>query len=121
MAEDSKFYYFAYGSNLLSQRIILANPSSQYLGVGRLTNYTVIFCEQNEKCPWGPKSATASITPREGEDIFGAVWILDKRDLASLDKQEGVPSLYTPFDVPVELLSGEKPVSCKVAFFNHLQ
>lgn len=31
------FFYFAYGSNLLKKRIRINNPSSEFVGIGKLT------------------------------------------------------------------------------------
>ena len=33
---DASFLYFAYGSNLLRERLILANPSARFVAVGKL-------------------------------------------------------------------------------------
>lgn len=97
----TRFYYFAYGSNMLKQRIVLNNPSAKYVGIGKLSDYVLKFCCCNEKSVWGANSGTATIIPQTGEHVYGAVWTLDNCDLASLDKQEGVPKFYAPIQVSV--------------------
>ncbi|CAL8100541.1 unnamed protein product [Calicophoron daubneyi] len=111
MMDRQFFYYFAYGSNLLKQRIQLRNSSAQYVGVGRLLGYTLQFCGRSIN--WGGSPAT--IVPDPSSCVYGAVWTLDKKDLPSLDSQEGVPFEYTPFELSV-LLSvdkEEKLISCR--------
>ncbi|VDP69670.1 unnamed protein product [Echinostoma caproni] len=94
-----KFHYFAYGSNLLKQRIQLRNPSAVFAGIGLLSGYSIKFVGHSSY--WG--GAVATIEPSQGDIVCGAVWILDTTDLPSLDAQEGVPKIYTPLEVNVTL------------------
>ncbi|KAK5922820.1 hypothetical protein CgunFtcFv8_020053 [Champsocephalus gunnari] len=43
MQNDHTFLYFAYGSNLLKERLQLKNPSATVHGVARLKNYKLMF------------------------------------------------------------------------------
>ncbi|KAF7259821.1 hypothetical protein EG68_02840 [Paragonimus skrjabini miyazakii] len=105
-------YYFAYGSNLLRQRIQLRNRSAVYVGVGCLTNYVLVFGGKSEY--WG--GATATIKPSLTDCVYGVVWTLDDEDIASLDAQEGVPNHYSPFSVSVSV--GEKVFTCRTYALN---
>ncbi|KAF8566541.1 hypothetical protein P879_05506 [Paragonimus westermani] len=105
-------YYFAYGSNLLKQRIQLHNRSAVYVGVGYLTNYRLLFGGKSDH--WG--GATASIKPSPTDCVYGAVWTLDDRDISSLDAQEGVPNHYSPFNVSVSV--GGKILTCRTYALN---
>ncbi len=41
--EKETFYYFAYGSNLSSERIRVSNPSAEAVGAALLENYALDF------------------------------------------------------------------------------
>lgn len=45
MAQHNCFLYFAYGSNLLKERIHINNPSAKMIGVGKLKVKFVAFCK----------------------------------------------------------------------------
>ncbi|XP_061198212.1 gamma-glutamylcyclotransferase-like [Saccostrea echinata] len=84
------FLYFAYGSNLLRQRLTLQNPSAVFKGVGHLKNFRLDF-----KSPSDPKisrwrGAAATIEPHPEGTVWGVIWRLDAKDKASLDRQEGI-------------------------------
>ncbi|XP_045470000.1 gamma-glutamylcyclotransferase-like [Harmonia axyridis] len=104
-----KFLYFAYGSNLLQQRIHIKNPSAERAGIAKLKNYRLDFNTYSNK--W--KGAVATITKKEGDHVWGALWTLNKEHMETLDKQESVPVYYTPVTVDVETSSGETK-SCRV-------
>ena len=40
----SRFLYFAYGSNLLRERLVLANPSAVFKAVGKLEVWSECMC-----------------------------------------------------------------------------
>lgn len=97
------FTYFAYGSNLLQQRIQLLNPSAKRYGIGKLIDYQLNFNGFTKR--W--KGAPATIVPKSGSSVWGALWELDMEHMASLDEQEGVTSkVYFPKQVDVELIDG---------------
>lgn len=106
--EQQTFLYFAYGSNLLRERLQLSNPSASYLQVAKLENYKLIFDSQTdlELSTW--HGAPASIVAEEGACVWGTVWLMDRKDISSLDKQEGVPQqVYKPLQVKVKATTGE--------------
>ena len=102
--EKQTFLYFAYGSNLLTDRIRIKNPSANAGGVARLWNHKLEFNSLSKK--WG--GAVATITPEKDEHVWGVLWELDIIHMATLDKQEGVPKVYNRRDIEVELESGTK-------------
>ncbi|XP_044743554.1 gamma-glutamylcyclotransferase-like [Chrysoperla carnea] len=104
-----KFLYFAYGSNLLSKRIHLKNPSAVRKGVGKLKDYRLDFINYSSR--W--KGAAATIVPTPGHTVWGAIWELDDIHLASLDHQEGVhENMYFRFDATIETPEGNS-ITCK--------
>ncbi len=42
-SDKETFYYFAYGSNLSSERIRVSNPSAEAVGAALLDNYALDF------------------------------------------------------------------------------
>lgn len=99
------FDYFAYGSNLLTNRIRVNNPSAVRVGIGKLENYRLDFVRYAKY--W--KGAIATIIPTAGETVWGAIWKISMNDLPRLDKQEGVASgTYAAVNVDVFLPDGSK-------------
>ncbi|XP_048731862.2 gamma-glutamylcyclotransferase-like [Ostrea edulis] len=87
---ERTFFYFAYGSNLLRQRLTLQNPSAEFQDVGKLQNFRLIFKSpaDPQKSRW--RGAAATIEPHPEGSVWGVIWQLDERDKASLDRQEGI-------------------------------
>lgn len=105
---QDKFLYFAFGSNLLRERIQLSNPSASFVQVAKLDNYKLIFDSQTDvdKSTW--HGAPATIIEEEGAHVWGTVWQMNRTDIESLDVQEGVAQLvYKPIQVKVQTIAGE--------------
>ena len=90
MPGKDKFLYFAYGSNLLTERIRINNPSAQFHAVGRLPDHQLDFNYFSRR--W--RGAAATILPQPGSNVWGVLWQLDTEHQLTLDKQEGVPNIY---------------------------
>ncbi|KAF6086275.1 hypothetical protein HJG60_008468 [Phyllostomus discolor] len=84
--EEESFLYFAYGSNLLTQRIHLQNPSARFFRVARLQDFKLDFgnSEGKESEVWHGGIATIFESP--GDEVWGVVWKMNKSNLSSLDK-----------------------------------
>uniref|UniRef100_A0A8C4SXQ9 gamma-glutamylcyclotransferase n=1 Tax=Erpetoichthys calabaricus TaxID=27687 RepID=A0A8C4SXQ9_ERPCA len=98
------FYYFAYGSNLLKERLLMANPSARFHCRGRLK----VSFGSSQGIPnktWHGGSATIREAP--GDEVWGVVWKMSTSDLQSLDRQ--VTLLYSPLLANVETENGELP------------
>ncbi|XP_067651925.1 gamma-glutamylcyclotransferase-like [Haliotis asinina] len=82
------FKYFAYGSNLLKERLLLGNPTAQYFGVARLDDYRLTFDSplDTKTTLWAGAPATIRRCP--GSSVWGVIWQLDMADSDSLDRQE---------------------------------
>ena len=91
------FLYFGYGSNLLTERIHINNPSAKFVSIASLDNYKLTFGYKSKR--WG--GAAATIVPAIGFKVWGVLWALSMEHLASLDKQEGVPKIYERIKVSV--------------------
>ena len=98
--EKSTFLYFAYGSNLLTDRIRINNPSARVRNIALLRNHKLDFNNLSKR--WG--GAVATIIPHKEELVWGVLWELDMEHQASLDKQEGVPKVYNRKEIEVKRL-----------------
>uniref|UniRef100_T1H017 gamma-glutamylcyclotransferase n=1 Tax=Megaselia scalaris TaxID=36166 RepID=T1H017_MEGSC len=100
----TKFLYFGYGSNLLKKRLLMNNKSAVRKGFGKLENFTLGFNGFSKR--W--MGAPATIAPKEGAVVFGAVYEMDVSNIEHLDEQESVKEgVYIPISVPVHSASGE--------------
>lgn len=50
---DSRFLYFAFGSNLLRERLQISAPSAIFVGIARLPNTTLGFCGWSDRWKGG--------------------------------------------------------------------
>uniref|UniRef100_A0A6A7FNA9 gamma-glutamylcyclotransferase n=1 Tax=Hirondellea gigas TaxID=1518452 RepID=A0A6A7FNA9_9CRUS len=107
------FLYFAFGSNLLTDRIHINNPSAKFLDVAKLDGYQLEFNYFSKR--WRGAAATVNpVTqaqtspepPSPGEasyggsaidggvsgpgHVWGVLWQLRREDISNLDSQEGV-------------------------------
>ncbi|XP_047239169.1 gamma-glutamylcyclotransferase a [Girardinichthys multiradiatus] len=109
-SSDGKFMYFAFGSNLLKERLQLMNPSAVFYATGRLKDYKLDFglWEKNVETAWHGGVATIESCP--GEEVWGVVWTLSNENLSTLDSQEGVShGKYSPLEVSIETDQGVMP------------
>ena len=107
MSTRKTFLYFAYGSNLLTERIHINNPSAVFKNIAKLSEHQLDFNYFSQR--W--QGAAATVIPREGSHVWGVLWELDQEHQDTLDTQEGVPSVYNRKVVEVESEEGEKQVS----------
>ncbi|XP_041664130.1 gamma-glutamylcyclotransferase a [Cheilinus undulatus] len=104
---DGHFLYFAFGSNLLRERLQLANPSAVFVTTGRLKDYELNFgqWEQHVDNYW--HGGVATIQSHPGSEVWGVIWTLSDENLQSLDEQEGVgQGQYSPLKVSVDTDKG---------------
>jgi gamma-glutamylcyclotransferase (GGCT)/AIG2-like uncharacterized protein YtfP len=90
-------FYFAYGSNLSHKQMIQRCPSSKPRFKATLPNYKLIFAGWSREWHGG----VASIKRFAGSKVAGAVYEISERDLRSLDKYEGYPTVYDRLNVLV--------------------
>uniref|UniRef100_A0A1A9W3E1 gamma-glutamylcyclotransferase n=1 Tax=Glossina brevipalpis TaxID=37001 RepID=A0A1A9W3E1_9MUSC len=96
--DGHKFYYFGYGSNMLTKRIHLQNPTAIKVGPGQLRDYRLDFNTYTER--W--EGAPATVVPHPNRTVLGTLWEIDLINLNNLDKQEGVPQgIYKPLSLPI--------------------
>ncbi|XP_022822044.1 gamma-glutamylcyclotransferase-like [Spodoptera litura] len=101
-------FYFAYGSNLLTKRLHLNNPSAVFYSIAKLADYRLDFNYQMEA--W--QGAVATIVEDKDAHVWGTVWTMDTDQLHYLDDQEGVAiGLYYAKNVTVTTPSGQQLVA----------
>nr|XP_061787046.1 gamma-glutamylcyclotransferase-like [Nerophis lumbriciformis] len=124
-ADDGTFMYFAFGSNLLKERLQAANPSAAFFTTARLKDYQLEFgvCEAIVGNIWHGGVATIRHSP--GSEVWGVVWSISNRNKDTLDEQEGVSKgVYSPLDVWVESGDGGTPPTttrCRTYQLNNFQ
>ncbi|RWS23734.1 gamma-glutamylcyclotransferase-like protein [Leptotrombidium deliense] len=96
--------YLAYGSNLLSERIKIGNPSAKEPRLGILKGFRLAF--QGYSSRWN--GGTANIVPEDNSVVLGVVWKIKAEDIAHLDAQEFG---YRPITVNVRV--DDKIVQCR--------
>lgn len=113
----SFFYYFGFGSNLLTKRIRVQNKSAERVGVGLLKGYRLDFADSAaDKKYYSPtwNGSPATIIENNGSCVYGAVWKINNSDLQELDRQEGVESnIYKPLELKVFVDELQEEVTCR--------
>ncbi|CAI9568367.1 unnamed protein product [Staurois parvus] len=107
------FYYFAYGSNLLKERILLDNPSASFHSIALLKDFRLAFGSHkgNRNKRW--HGGVATVVDSQGDEVWGVVWKMDISCLDSLDIQEGVAGgIYQPIEINVQTPEGELVCRC---------
>ncbi|XP_042333309.1 gamma-glutamylcyclotransferase [Sceloporus undulatus] len=105
---NGTFLYFAYGSNLLRERLMLGNPSVVFLTLAHLLDYKIAFGSYKGIPSSSWHGSTATIVYSPGDEVWGVIWKMNTTDLCSLDKQEGVENgIYIPIEVSVHSQEGK--------------
>ena len=108
--------YFAYGADMNPGRMAEICPGYHSLGVARLPDHRLIFPRFSRT--WG--CASASLAPRPGETVFGALYEVPADDLYALHSQHGFDPEGPPEfndqefrELTVLRVGGSEPVSAK--------
>mmetsp|Transcript_23427 Transcript_23427/g.93007 ORF Transcript_23427/g.93007 Transcript_23427/m.93007 type:complete len:174 (-) Transcript_23427:252-773(-) len=103
-AEEDRFLYFAFGSNLNKNRLSINCPSACLISSGSLDGYELDFTLPTRL--WG--GAAADIRVHESGTVHGAIWSISTDQLDKLDRQEGVSvGLYYRLEIGVKTPSGD--------------
>jgi gamma-glutamylcyclotransferase (GGCT)/AIG2-like uncharacterized protein YtfP len=83
--------YFAFGSNMLLERLKKRAPSARVLGTASLSGYALRFNKLGKD-----GSSKANIVPSEDPRavVYGVLYSLDDNELPRLDKADGVGNGY---------------------------
>ncbi|XP_074510556.1 gamma-glutamylcyclotransferase [Sebastes fasciatus] len=117
MEKNHTFLYFAYGSNLLKERLQLKNPSATVHCVARLKDYRLVFGNHKGLASDRWHGGVATIEDSPGEEVWGVVWRMSMADLESLDSQENVTlGAYSPVELSVKTKYQE--LDCRTYMMN---
>ncbi len=98
--------YFAYGSNMLRQRLVRRCPSASAVGAFTLPGYGIDFSKYGRD-----GSGKATIFAAPSDIVTGVIFRLDRAEIALLDQAEGLGRGYDRLDaVTVMPLDGKAPV-----------
>ncbi|KAG9345109.1 hypothetical protein JZ751_009650 [Albula glossodonta] len=111
--DQHTFLYFAYGSNLLKERLQLKNPSATVHCVARLKDYKLVFGNHQGMPSNRWHGGVATIEHSPGDEVWGVVWRMNVADL----EQENVKlGAYSPVEVSVSTTGQE--LSCRTYIMN---
>uniref|UniRef100_A0A8D3B501 Gamma-glutamylcyclotransferase n=1 Tax=Scophthalmus maximus TaxID=52904 RepID=A0A8D3B501_SCOMX len=117
MEDVQTFLYFAYGSNLLKERLQLKNPSATVHCVARLKDYKLVFGNHKGFASDRWRGGVATIEHSQGDEVWGVVWRMNMSDQESLDSQENVMvGAYSPVELLVKTKGQE--LSCRTYIMN---
>lgn len=78
--------YFAYGSNMLTERLKARCPTAAPIGIASVAGFALEFSKEGADGSAKATLATADIWKRP---VFGVVYEMDETDLPALDRAEG--------------------------------
>lgn len=109
----SGIVYFAYGSNMLSARLLARCPSARVLGPASAIGREVAFSKLSVDL-----SAKAALVERPGAVVHGVAYELDVEAHGELDAIEG-PGYFRQSDFPIALHRGTATIDAISASAYH--
>lgn len=85
--------YFAYGSNMLKERLSRRCPSVRVMGPGELKDFSLAFAK-----PGRDRSGKATIIPDSGQHVHGVLFEIAEDEQVLLDGFEGLGHGYDRID-----------------------
>lgn len=93
----TNFIYFAYGSNLLTQRLTARCPSAKPIGIARAPGFESGFFLKSSD-----GSGKVGILPKVGAEVWGVLYDIQLDEQHILDRFEGTPHVYTRQDIEID-------------------
>lgn len=90
----SSFHYFAFGSNMLAERLRQRCPSAEVLGPARAHGHRLTFSKRG----WLDGSGKCALVPRHDDFAHGVLYRIAADERTQLDHVEGVGQGYRRFD-----------------------
>jgi hypothetical protein len=94
------FTYFAYGSNMLAERLLDRCPGAKVIGFGSVSGYRSAFCLMSRD-----GSAKAGLLKTKGGEAGGVLYSIPKSEGPALDAVEGHPHTYRRHET-LEVIAG---------------
>jgi gamma-glutamylcyclotransferase (GGCT)/AIG2-like uncharacterized protein YtfP len=95
------FLYFAYGSNMLSERLAARCPGAAAVDIGHVADHEVRFCTRS-----ADGSGKAGLLRKEGAEAHGVLYRIPRGEQSILDSFESVPVQYQRDPVRVRTSGG---------------
>jgi hypothetical protein len=92
------FLYFAYGSNMLTRRLVASTPSATPVGIAYLEGYRLTFDKASRD---GSGKCDIEATGDRVDRVWGALFWIATADAANLDEAEGLGHGYRKGEVRV--------------------
>ena len=103
--------YFAYGSNMNHEQMMLRCPSAVFLKRARLENHKFVYDGYSKK----RNGAVANIIKSSGDIAWGGIFEINADNLKALDYYEGYPKAY---DKKTIVVKDKENNSCRaIAYF----
>jgi len=110
VAKNDKVIYFAYGSNMLHQRLQKRVSSAIPLGIATLDDYNLVWHKKSKD-----GSTKCSIAKgNDNDEVYGVLYEFDPSQKSALDKAEGLGYGYEEADV--EVLYKGKNITAKTYY-----
>ena len=93
--------YFAYGSNMLRERLLARCPGSVLRGRATLPDSRLTFDKVSKD-----GSGKCAFEPSRGDAMAGVLWQVPEAELGKLDQLEGVGSGYERCEIAVQEVGG---------------
>lgn len=106
-APATPFLYFGYGSNLDEAGMRSHCPSARLIGIARLAGHRLAFTIESRNTWFG---GVGDMQPAPGDEIWGALWLIDAEDSRALDEHMGLfrdPPAYARTIVEVTTPAGD--------------
>lgn len=99
--------YFAYGSNMLTDRLRERVPSATAIGIGQLPGHALRWDKRSGRD--GSGKCDAEATSQKDDVVWGVLFEFDPQEKPLLDRAEGVGAGYV--EKTVNVLTEEGPVT----------
>lgn len=110
--------YFAYGSNMLTERLIKRIGSVNLVGVASIEGRKLAFHKRSED---GSGKCDIPVSKAKGAIVRGVVYEVTEDDLVTLDEFEGVGKGYERVTMEVQMESGPVEAATYVATDSHIE
>jgi len=104
--------YFAYGSNLLFERLRERVPSTKIVGMGFINRFVLQFYKRSID---GSGKCTIIPTSNEQDRVYGMITVMDEADKPRLDRAEGLGHGYYQHRIEVKTPHGTESAFTYVA------
>lgn len=105
--KETRFLYFAYGSNMSTERLRGRTPSARPVGIGRLLHHRRCWHKRGRD---GSGKCDVVFAGLDGDHaVWGVLFEIDEADRAALHRAEGLGVGYLAKTVPVLTTSGTRP------------